>query len=208
MATGADGGYGEGGCSVDDPRDRRGSRTPDRLSEPTRTHHVCCTSCTYMPRLCLNCLPTRTHHACPVIPSRVLLRLVTLFINAMIWVSQFFKSPPEPINHHVSPVFPPLSYSLAFGHSDSKWGSESLSLMPWFELHNLSIVVRSFTTMIFTLYLTFVSFHHPLTAETKGGYEYVQVWRYGNMAIFQKDLKILDIFWKYLNTTANLPTKY
>ena len=71
-------------CSVDDPRDRRGSRIPDRLSEPTRTHHVCCTSCTYMPRLCLNCVPTRTHHACPVIPSRVLLRLVTLFINAMI----------------------------------------------------------------------------------------------------------------------------
>ena len=171
MATGADGGYGEGGCSVDDPRDRRGSRTPDRLSEPTRTHHVCCTSCTYMPRLCLNCVPTRTHHACPVIPSRVLLRLVTLFINAMIWVSQFFKSPPEPINHHVSPVFPPLTYSLAFGHSYSKKRSESFSLMPWFELHNLSIVVRSFTTMIFTLSHTVVSFHPPLSAERKGGYE-------------------------------------
>ena len=34
MATGADGGYGEGGCSVDDPRDRRGSRTPDRRASP------------------------------------------------------------------------------------------------------------------------------------------------------------------------------
>ena len=34
MATGADGGYGEGGCSVDDPRDRRGSRTPDRQASP------------------------------------------------------------------------------------------------------------------------------------------------------------------------------
>ena len=144
----------------------------------------------------------------PVIPSGVLLRLVTLFINAMIWVSQFFKSPPEPINHHVSPVFPPLSYSLAFGHSYSKKRSESFSLMPWFELHNLSIVVRSFTTMIFTLSHTVVSFHPPLSAERKGGYEYVQVWRYGNTAIFQKYLKILKIFWKYVNTTANLPTKY
>ena len=34
MATGEDGGYGEGGCSVDDPRDRRGSRTPDRRASP------------------------------------------------------------------------------------------------------------------------------------------------------------------------------
>ena len=126
----------------------------------------------------------------PVIPSGVLLRLVTLFINAMIWVSQFFKSPPEPINHHVSPVFPPLSYSLAFGHSDSKWGSESLSLMPWFELHNLSIVVRSFTTMIFTLYLTVVSFHHPLSAETKGA---LSMYRSDDMAIWQYFRKI----WKY-----------
>ena len=23
---------------------------------------ICCTCCTYMPRLCLNCVPTRTHH--------------------------------------------------------------------------------------------------------------------------------------------------
>ena len=125
----------------------------------------------YAQIMCLNCVPTRTHHACPVIPSRVLLRLVTLFINAMIWVSQFFKSPPEPINHHVSPVFPPLTYSLAFGHSYSKKRSESFSLMLWFELHNLSIVVRSFTTMIFTLSHTVVSFHPPLSAERKGGYE-------------------------------------
>ena len=37
-------------------------QNPRQKSEPTRTHHVCCTSCTYMPRLCLNCVPTRTHH--------------------------------------------------------------------------------------------------------------------------------------------------
>ena len=27
-------------------------QNPRQKSEPTRTHHVCCTSCTYMPRLC------------------------------------------------------------------------------------------------------------------------------------------------------------
>ena len=56
MATGADGGYGEGGCSVDDPRDRRGSRTPDRRASPPEpimsVVHVVQICPDYVPKLC------------------------------------------------------------------------------------------------------------------------------------------------------------
>ena len=144
----------------------------------------------------------------PVIPSRVLLRLVTLFINAMIWVSQFFKSPSEPINHHVSPVIPPLSYSLAFGHSDSKkkvrvilinamiWASQSVNSCQKF--HNNDIH--------FISHIRFVS---PSSLGRNKGGPWVctglTIWQYGNIS---KRFENIGYILKIFVTTTNLPTKY
>ena len=144
----------------------------------------------------------------PVIPSRVLLRLVTLFINAMIWVSKFFKSQPEPINHHFSPVFPRLSYSLAFGHSDSKkkvrvilinamiWASQSVNSCQKFHNNDIHFITHSRFVSLSSL------------GRNKGGLWVctgLTIWQYGNIS---KRFENIGYILKIFVTTTNLPTKY